>query len=737
MKASSFQTGNLAAQINDIGVQLAGGQSPFLIALQQGTQINQVLGGSGLRGTVAALGGAFTSLLNPVSLVTIATIGLAGAAVQYFSEWMSGGKATSEEIAKHAALVQKVADKYGVVIPAVKDYADQLTRAADAAERMEAIRLTKDSVAGGFREEFDRITASITDILAIVPDANREFGVLASKIDSNSQTAEDFRRVIDALNVVFEQTGNQTVKSVITQLEALAASSTKAVSTIEELDDASKAVTLTLEEAKTVAAALTTQLLGLGTQGAGAIKEIADAVSGYLNPAMRSVSGYLDGLAKDWEMVGKAQGSAADMIKKHEGFRQTAYWDVNAYRTGFGSDTTTRSDGTIEKVTRDTVVTLADAERDLARRIVEFQSGIQRAIGLDTWRSLSEGQQAALTSIAYNYGSLPKKIVAAIQNGGGPEAVANAIASLGVDNGGVNKTRRRLEAQAYLSSTGYSLKDAGISTSTPRAPKKTPAEIFQGDVDQIQRRIDVLNAEYEAQGRVNPLINDYGFQVEQARIKQELLNEAKKAGVEITPEVSAKINELATNYATASSSVDRLRDSQEKAAEAAREVAEIGRETMGSFIRDMINGKSATEALGSALGRLADRLLNSGLDALFSGGKGGGGGFLGSLLGGIGSLFTKREFGGPVRAGQPYIVGEKRPELFVPNQSGHIVPRIPTALGKSAGGAISAPVNITIDARGADREGLARVEQQVAKLKAELPAHVINTVRQAQKGRQL
>ncbi len=38
-----------------------------------------------------------------------------------------------------------------------------------------------------------------------------------------------------------------------------------------------------------------------------------------------------------------------------------------------------------------------------------------------------------------------------------------------------------------------------------------------------------------------------------------------------------------------------------------------------------------------------------------------------------------RERGGPVTAGQPYIVGEKRPELFVPNQSGYIVPQVPSA----------------------------------------------------------
>lgn len=45
-----------------------------------------------------------------------------------------------------------------------------------------------------------------------------------------------------------------------------------------------------------------------------------------------------------------------------------------------------------------------------------------------------------------------------------------------------------------------------------------------------------------------------------------------------------------------------------------------------------------------------------------------------------------KEHGGPVRAGQPYIVGEKRPELFVPNESGRIIPRVPDAGSGGAAG---------------------------------------------------
>ncbi len=40
-----------------------------------------------------------------------------------------------------------------------------------------------------------------------------------------------------------------------------------------------------------------------------------------------------------------------------------------------------------------------------------------------------------------------------------------------------------------------------------------------------------------------------------------------------------------------------------------------------------------------------------------------------------------RAMGGPVKANMPYIVGERRPELFIPSTNGTIVPRVPSATG--------------------------------------------------------
>lgn len=50
------------------------------------------------------------------------------------------------------------------------------------------------------------------------------------------------------------------------------------------------------------------------------------------------------------------------------------------------------------------------------------------------------------------------------------------------------------------------------------------------------------------------------------------------------------------------------------------------------------------------------------------------------------SYVPGRAVGGPVRKNQPYVVGEHRAELFIPNQDGTIMPSIPKAMGGSGSG---------------------------------------------------
>jgi len=73
MQLAAGSLANLTAQFNDIGLMLAAGQNPLQLALQQGTQISQVIGPLGAAGAVKALDTAFMATINPVSLLNLAS----------------------------------------------------------------------------------------------------------------------------------------------------------------------------------------------------------------------------------------------------------------------------------------------------------------------------------------------------------------------------------------------------------------------------------------------------------------------------------------------------------------------------------------------------------------------------------------------------------------------------------------------------------------------------------------
>ena len=143
------------------------------------------------------------------------------------------------------------------------------------------------------------------------------------------------------------------------------------------------------------------------------------------------------------------QGAVFDTIRGEEGFRSKPYRDTRTsdgsfagYRVGYGSDTITFPDGTYRKVRPTDVITREDAERDLRRRVeTEFGPRVKSQIGADAFNALDEGSQAALISVAYNYGALPVSVIKASATGD-KSKLARAVAGLGA-----NPNRRRREAQ--------------------------------------------------------------------------------------------------------------------------------------------------------------------------------------------------------------------------------------------------------------------------------------------------
>ncbi|TYO91426.1 phage tail tape measure C-terminal domain-containing protein [Oceanicella actignis] len=98
MTLAAGSVANLTAQFNDIGQMLVAGQSPLLLAIQQGTQITQVLGPMGARGAVQALGQAFLSMLSPLNLVTLGSIAAGAALVQWLTSASDEARSLADEI---------------------------------------------------------------------------------------------------------------------------------------------------------------------------------------------------------------------------------------------------------------------------------------------------------------------------------------------------------------------------------------------------------------------------------------------------------------------------------------------------------------------------------------------------------------------------------------------------------------------------------------------------------------
>ena len=110
---------------------------------------------------------------------------------------------------------------------------------------------------------------------------------------------------------------------------------------------------------------------------------------------------------RDFRDVAPASSTITDTIKELEGFSDSTYYDVNAERGGYGSDTKTDPvTGEVTNIEPGMTVTREEAEADLNRRLTtEFIPSVVDAVGADTFYAMDPTTQAALTSIAYNYGS--------------------------------------------------------------------------------------------------------------------------------------------------------------------------------------------------------------------------------------------------------------------------------------------------------------------------------------------
>lgn len=219
MKSTSAQTANLGAQLNDIGVMLAAGQNPLQLAVQQGTQINQVfaqMGGG--KQALQGLAAGFMTMVNPMSLATIGIIAGGAALVQWGVAALGAGddaKKLEDDLdgldGAVADLISTVDKTHMSFAELTNDFGANATAAGklyDAMvqirklEAMDALATATESVLGqfdGLVNRVDRVNSLMNDIggeLVILREARKlteEFGV-------TTEQAQLLKTGIDGVN---------------------------------------------------------------------------------------------------------------------------------------------------------------------------------------------------------------------------------------------------------------------------------------------------------------------------------------------------------------------------------------------------------------------------------------------------------------------------------------------------------------------------------------------------------
>ncbi|MEJ1174291.1 phage tail length tape measure family protein [Agrobacterium sp. CMT1] len=260
---NSFNTANIAAQFQDIGVTAAMGMSPIQIALQQGTQLSAVLqqikdSGQGVGQGLAA---AFASVISPLSLVTIGIIAAGTAAFQYFSTIMSEGDKSAEVLKEQAALIAAVAERWGDAVPALRDYADQLKRAQDNADLTKGADIVNTNTLADVRKEVESTRATIADLVSQLQSAGEEADVIknlqsafndfAKAAEEGKAQTEDVDRVQAALSAAINSTGIPALAEFAKYFSTLSAAALTAADSVQKVNEVTSVATSRINDPRT------------------------------------------------------------------------------------------------------------------------------------------------------------------------------------------------------------------------------------------------------------------------------------------------------------------------------------------------------------------------------------------------------------------------------------------------------------------------------------------------------
>ena len=629
-----FVLQNTAAQLGDIAVQLESGTAASRVMAQQ---LPQILGGfSALRGVL----GIVAPLLG-----TVAAVGIPVAAM--LLTMGSESDKTSEK---------------------VRTFAERVKDAQGAIERANAALATAGT--GGLadlEERYGRVTEKVRDLaLALAEIETRAARLEVGQLIDQALGGE-FQSAIDDLfgtaGAALVSAGSDEAKRQAEELRAM----------IREIETEVQATTA---HGGTAPAHLSNQLKELQ-------QELA-AVEGRYED--------IGTLAADLAVPPDVLASIKEMQERLRSAREAD--DFGAMADAL-SDIRTALAAAGNEIEQSVVDGLIHAE-DTARR---FETVLEDS------KVAAEGVGEAAGGIA---GGLSPAIAAAQQLAGWLNvslATARKIAAMGPQGvPGTGKDGKRYSGRGGdprdMGGSAFDIrnKEGAEFLSSYQAPKAAGGGgggrggAARGD-DSLDRILERGQQEITSLQRRIELIGKSKAEIAGLTAKYYALDEVKEKGLELDREIAGTGLTLRQTIDQNAESVARLTEEYERS-ELGRRQFEQGVDAIaGAMANALVEGQNFADAMGQIFRDIAADILKSGIrNAIMSvfdgigGGAGGGifgrGGILGGVFGGF------RESGGAVTAGRAYVVGEKRPELFVPETSGTILPSVP-------GGQMASPqVNI-------------------------------------------
>lgn len=650
---NSFNTANIAAQFQDIGVTAAMGMNPLQIALQQGTQLSMVL--EQMKGTGQSTGrvllSAFTSIISPISLVTIGLVAAGAAAAQYFFNTSENAKKLDDVLSEHSKAVSELRKAYGIAGDAAEDFGRKSTAALEAAAR---------SSAAALREAI----------------AAEEKNVKSGLSDSGGFSGFGLLQRIGLL-------GGDDLKAVKLQFAAFA-------EPIEKLRQQ-------IKEGKPDYDAFQQSLAAIVATDPQNLQPIADKIQLIVSKAADG-RGELDSMSDALDQITQNQFDTANIV------------------AGFGN-----------------IVEAAKSAQDSVNSFATMLAHLnQIASGIDA-KGNRIGGKGAMDAAQQNFSE-----------------TLNFQRRINPDLFGDIK-----HTKAPKAASGGS-----------RFPRRTADDRFSEDIKSIQARTTalaqergLLGATYEEQIKRNT-----AFDLEQKALK-EVREEARRKGdqdwqnAQLSEDQKKKIDEVSDAYA-------RQADALKKAQQEMQFEQDIMKGVLDDIHSALEDGKITAKEWGdiflNVLDKIIDKLENDFIDAIFAANNasGGGGSLFGGIFKGIGSLFggggggggalgeasgfgSSYAFGGYTGAGGKFeAAGLVHKGEVVWSQAD--VARaggvgMAEALRRGAvpvsrnSGSTSITYAPTIDARGADSAAVARIQDTLAKDKADFSVRVVAAVQKAKK----